>query len=91
VLKIKREINGKDVEIQLTEEEINEVRRQDKIEWAKCILANYAEMIINYDSIITDEIKMVEFSDLLEEKNLADNSDRELEIIEALFKTYEFN
>lgn len=89
MVNIKREINGKEVEIQLTEEECNEVRRQDKIEWAKGILANYAEMIINYDSIITDEVKIVEFSDLLEEKNLADNGNRELEAIEELFETQE--
>lgn len=87
MVKIKRIINGEELEIELTEEEIKEVYRQDNIQWAKDILENYAGMIVGYNDIITDETKLVTFAEILDEKNLADNGDRELEAIEELFQT----
>lgn len=85
MVKIKRVINGNEVEFILTNEEIEEVRRQDNIQWAKDILVNYEDMIDGYNDIIGDETKLVEFAELLEEKNLSDNGDREIDAIRELF------
>jgi len=84
---IKRTINGTEYSFLLTEEEIELVRRKDKIQWAKDVLANYSDIIIDYINIVNDEEKLVAYADLLEEKNLTDNGDREIEAIKELFKT----
>lgn len=89
MFKIKRVINGKEVEINLTEEEINEVRKQDNIQWARDILGNYSEMIVDYDSIINNEAKLADFAQILEQKNLENNGERELEVINKLFRVQE--
>lgn len=87
MVKIKRLINGQEIEFELTQEEINEVFRRDNIQWAKDILVNHAEMIVGYNSIIADEKQLVAFAELLDEKNLSDNGEREIEAINELFKT----
>lgn len=89
MVKIKRIINSEEVEIILTKEEIKEVFRQDNVQWAKDILANYADMIIDYERVVEDEEKLLSFAELLEEKNLADNGDREIAAIEELFEINE--
>lgn len=86
-IKIRRVIGGNEMWFELTGEEINEVRRQDKIQWAKDVLANYSETVAYYDSIICDDDQLVAFAERLEEKNLEDNGDREIEVIEELFGT----
>ena len=87
MITINRTINGNNFEFQLTEAEIEEVRKQDKIQWAKDILPNYEEMIINYDRIMSDDKSLLKFAELLEDKNLEDNGDREIKAIEELFET----
>lgn len=85
MIKISRVINGEQLEFQLTDSEIREVWRQDEIQWAKDILANYEDMIIDYGTIMSDDEQLVAYAQLLNEKNLEDNGDREVAAIEELF------
>ncbi len=85
MLIIKRIVNGDEMTFLLTPEEIEDVRRQDKIQWAKDVLANYDYLMDDYDDIIKDESKLVAFADLLESKNLEDNCKREMAAIAELF------
>lgn len=87
MITINRIINGNNFEFQLTETEIEEVRKQDKIQWAKDILPNYEEMIVDYDRIMSDDELLLKFAELLEDKNLKSNGDKEIEAIEELFET----
>lgn len=87
MIAINRTINGNEFEFQLTETEIEEIRKQDKIQWAKDILPNYEEMIVGYGNIISNDELLLKFAELLEEKNLENNGDREIEVIEELFET----
>ena len=89
MVEIKRAVNGKEMVFVLTENEIQEVRKQDNIEFAKAILQNYEEMIADYDDIIKDNNKLHKFGELMEQKNLENNSDREIEAIEELFDVNE--
>lgn len=89
MMKIKRLINGQELEIELTQKEINEVFNQSDIQWAKDILENYAGIIYDYDNIITDEEKLLAFAKLLDEKNLSNNGQLELDTINELFQLIE--
>jgi len=89
MLEIKRTVNGKEMTFLLTGEEIKEVSRQNNIQWAKDILSNYSDIIIDYDNIIQNEEKLQSYSELMESKNLEDNGDKELKTIEELFQTRE--
>ncbi len=89
MVEIKRVVDGKEMVFVLTENEIQEVRKQDTIEFAKAILQNYEEMIADYDDIIKDNNKLHKFGELMEQKNLENNSDREIEAIEESFDVNE--
>ena len=89
MVEIKRVVDGKEMVFILTENEIQEVRKQDTIEFAKAILQNYEEMITDYDDIIEDNNELHKFGELMEQKNLENNSDREIEAIEELFDVNE--
>lgn len=89
MVQITRKIDGQDMVIVLTEKEMEKVRRHDKIQWAKNILENYAEMLVDYESVCEDEEKLVEFADRLEAKCLEDNGEEELEVLCNLFAVYE--
>ena len=89
MVEIKRVVDGKEMVFVLTENEIQEVRKQDTIEFAKAILQNYEEMIADYDNIINNNDKLHKFGELMEQKNLEDNSSKEIEAIEELFEVNE--
>ena len=89
MITITRQINGQELQIELTQAEVEEVRRQDSVQWARDILANYAEMLVDYDSIMEDEEQLKAYADKLEEKNLANNGEREIEAIHELFTVTE--
>lgn len=84
-IKIKRMVDGKEIEFQLTEEEIEEVRRQDKIQWARDVLALYSDSVAYYDAVIGNDDQMLQFAELLEKKSLTDNGELEIEAIKELF------
>lgn len=84
-----RTIEGKEYQIELTEDELKEIQRQDKIRFAKDVLPNYSELLVDYNSIIKDENKLVQFTDMLEDKCIENNGEIEIEVIEKLFKIKE--
>ena len=90
MIKIERVLgNGEKVEILLTEKEIQEVRKQDNIQWAKDILSNYEDIIDNYDDIIRNDEELLKYAKLLEEKISENNGEKEVDAINELFDTIE--
>ena len=90
MIKIERVLdNGEKVEILLTEKEIQEVRRQDNIHWAKVTLAHYEDIIANYDDIISNDEHLLEYVKVLEEKLSEYNGESEVFAINALFEVIE--
>jgi iron only hydrogenase large subunit-like protein len=88
MVKIVKEINGKEVEIVLTEKELEDVQKQVNIQWAKDVLANYEEMI-DYETIVQDEAKLLAFAERLEVRMFENNGELELEVLHELFDVRE--
>jgi hypothetical protein len=75
---VKRRINGEDVKIILTSDEIEEVRRQDKIEWAKNIIDNF-DLVDK--SVCKNEDLLIQIAEEIEEKTLCNNGDVEYGVL----------
>ena len=77
-------LNVKGKEVYLSQDVINELHRQENIQWGKDIVANYVESIgILYERITDDEFVAV--AEGIEEQMMDDNGGIELEVIWGLF------
>lgn len=89
MVNIKRLVNNKEFEFELTQEELKQVFKENNIQLAKSILENYKDIIVDYENIIKDEEQLVVFSESLYKKSIENNGDIEFEIINNLFNTKE--
>lgn len=86
MVSITRTVDGVELNFPLTLEEIEAVRTQDKIEWAKNVLSNYESMFGDgYKEVVGYTDKLILFAELLESKNLESIGYREIEAIQEIF------
>lgn len=85
---VRDQVSGE--EIFISKELLDEIHRQENIQWGKDIIANYEEVLVKDLNEITDE-EYEDFAKLLEEKMLSDNGDMETKALEEIFETYNGN
>lgn len=87
---ITKVINGVSTVIELTTEDIMEINRQQNIQLAKDILANYADVLVDYDNIILNDDILNRYTTRLHEKEHEDNGVIEIETMEEMFTIIEW-
>jgi hypothetical protein len=80
-MKIVRTINGTDYEFELTLEECSRLHKEDQIQWAKNIIENYEECLID-ENIYENESLLLSIAEDIEEESMSDNSDIEWRVLE---------
>jgi len=88
---ITRSVNGVEMEFELTNDEIKQIRNQLTIEFASNVISNYSEEIVNYEQESKNREKLLMFGLLIEQKGLENNSDKEAEAIEEVFETVKYS
>lgn len=79
-MQITREINGVQYSFTLTQQELNTIERNNRIQFAKNIIENYNELVADKSVYINDDL-LLEVAEEVENRSMDNNGEIEWDVL----------